>query len=50
MITVDIKCLAAWSSGMILVSGAGGRGFNSRSSPKFLNKQESNFGVIKINY
>ena len=27
---------AAWSSGMILVSGAGGRGFNSRSSPYFL--------------
>ena len=25
--------LAAWSSGMILVSGAGGRGFDSRSSP-----------------
>ena len=27
--------LAAWSSGMILVSGAGGRGFDSRSSPYF---------------
>ena len=27
---------AAWSSGMILVSGAGGRGFNSRSSPFFV--------------
>ena len=27
--------LAAWSSGMILVSGAGGHGFNSRSSPYF---------------
>jgi hypothetical protein len=28
--------LAAWSRGMILVSGAGGRGFDSRSSPYFL--------------
>ena len=28
--------MAAWSSGMILVSGAGGRGFDSRSSPYFL--------------
>mgnify|MGYP006998096421 CR=1 FL=1 len=29
------SCMAAWSSGMILVSGAGGRGFDSRSSPYY---------------
>lgn len=34
--------MAAWSSGMILVSGAGGRGFDSRSSPYY-------FWLIKIN-
>ena len=31
----QVVTLAAWSSGMILVSGAGGRGFDSRSSPYF---------------
>ena len=30
---VDRQLKGTWSSGMILVSGAGGPGFNSRSSP-----------------
>ena len=33
--TSNHQVTAAWSRGMILVSGAGGRGFDSRSSPYF---------------
>ena len=38
----SVSDTAAWSSGMILVSGAGGRGFDSRSSPVVLDEVQSN--------
>ena len=39
---MSIFQLAAWSSGMILASGARGPGFNSRSSPFLMHWQYSN--------
>ena len=51
---IVIRLMAAWSSGMILVSGAGGRGFDSRSSPyyfwlKRLGDEKSKFKIIYFN-